>query len=443
LRLSEAEAAALAPALPVLSTWRRAFTAARPSPLPADLPARRRPGAGPADPEAGPPLAEQLAGLSAEQQVDKLTELIRAHIAAVLRYSSAEDVRPDQPFPELGLDSLTSVELRNRLATVTGTKLATAAAIEHPSPVELARHLQAVLAAGRGSGPARTDTIVQLFVQACRNGVATAARGMLEQAASLRPRFDRVEDAPEQPAPLRLAEGDRRPALVCFPPIVTPAGAHQFVRVAAPFRGDRDVWVLPHPGFARDELLPGSLAVLVRRQAELALRCAGGRPPVLLGYSSGGWVARAVAAQLRGLGQPPAGVVLLDAFDLRLDNADGVFDELMAANAAAVEESGVASEELTAMEWYLTLFEQAELPAAGVPTLLLRAAEQASLAALRGQPPAPPANVTTTLEVPGDHVSMLTDHAESTAAAVESWVTAELPGPAAPAAPGADRSAAP
>ncbi|MFL6129663.1 MAG: beta-ketoacyl synthase N-terminal-like domain-containing protein [Mycobacteriales bacterium] len=418
--------------------FHRAFTAARPSPLLAQLPALRRPGAGPAGADAGRSVADQLAGLPAEQQVDKLTELIRAHIAAVLRYPSADDVRPDQPFPELGLDSLTSVELRNRLATVTGSKLAAAAAIEHPSPVELARHLQTLLAARRDdSRPARTDTLVQLFSQACREGAASAARGMLEQAAGLRPRFDRAEDAPDRPAPLRLAEGDQRPALVCFTPFVTPAGAQQFVRFAAPFRGRREVRVLPHPGFARDEQLPGSLAVLLRRQAELVLRCAGGPPPVLVGYSSGGWVAQAVAAQLRSLGQPPAAVVLLDAFDLQLDNAHGVFDELMAANVARLEEVGVASEELTAMGWYLTLFEHTQLPAGGVPTLLLRAAEQPSLDATGGRAPVASAAVTATLEVPGDHVSMLTDHAESTAAAVESWVTAEL------AASGADRSATP
>jgi thioesterase domain-containing protein len=257
---------------------------------------------------------------------------------------------------------------------------------------------------------------------------------MLEQAAGLRPRFDRVEDAPEQPAALRLADGDRRPALVCFPPFVTPAGAHQFVRFAAPFRGGREVWVLPHPGFARDEQLPGSLDVLLRRQAELALRCAGGTPPVLVGYSSGGWVAQAVAARLRDLGRPPAGVVLLDAFDLRLGDAAAVFDELMAANAARIEQAGVASEELTAMGWYLTLFQRREPPpAGGGPTLLLRAAEQPPLEATGGRAPAPPEGVTATREVPGDHVSMLSDHAGSAAAAVASWLAAEL----------ADRSAGP
>jgi acyl transferase domain-containing protein len=400
---------------------------------PADRPAPPGPGAaaGPGEGNGGvvpdgPPVAEQLAGLTAGQQVARLTELIRAHIAAVLRYPSIDDVPPDQRFPELGLDSLTSVELRHRLVAATGGRLSAAAAVEHPSPVELARHLQAVLAGGTDTGPAPADSLVQLFHRTCRAGRATAARGMLEQAAGLRPRFERAEDAPERPAALRLAEGPR-PALVCFPPIVTPAGAEQLVRFAAPFRGDREVWALPHPGFARDEPLPATLAVLLRRQAELALRCAGDRPPVLVGYSSGGWVARAVAGPLTELGRRPAAVVLLDAFSLGADDAEGVFDELMAAQAARSGPAGVASEELTAMGWYLALFERAgpPEPAAAVPTLLVRAAEQPSLRATGGRPPAPPEGVTATVEVPGEHVSMLTDHAAATAAAVESWVAAE------------------
>ena len=379
----------------------------------------------PADVPAGPPVAEQLAGLTAAEQVARLTELIRAHIAAVLRYPSIEDVPADQRFPELGLDSLTSVELRNRLAAATGGRLSGAAAVEHPSPVELARHLQAVLAGGPAAGPPATDSLVQLFAEACRAGRASAARGMLEQAAGLRPRFDRAEDAPDRPAPLRLAEGPR-PALVCFPPFVIPAGAEQLVRLAAPFRGDRGFWALPHPGFGRDEALPGSLAVLRRRQAELALRCAGDRAPVLVGYSSGGWVAQAVAEELTGLGRPPAAVVLLDAFTLGADDATGVFDELMAAGAARSGLAGVTGAELTAMGWYLALFEPAgSPPRTGVPTLLVRAAEQPALRATGGRPPAPPGGVTATVEVPGDHVSMLTDHAAATAAAVESWLAAE------------------
>ncbi|HZB50293.1 MAG TPA: thioesterase domain-containing protein, partial [Mycobacteriales bacterium] len=187
---------------------------------------------------------------------------------------------------------------------------------------------------------------------------------------------------------------------ICFPPIVTPAGAEQLVRFAAPFRGERAVWALPHPGFGRDEPLPATLAVLLRRHAELALRCAADRPPVLVGYSSGGWVARAVAGQLAGLGRAPLAVVLLDAFSLGAADAAGVFDELMAAQAVRSGPAGALGEELTAMGWYLALVE-------------------------RTAAPEPPAGVTATVEVPGDHVSMLTDHAAATAAAVESWVAAE------------------
>ena len=83
----------------------------------------------------------------------------------------------------------------------------------------------------------------------------------------------------------------------------------------------------------------------------------------------------------------------------------------------------------------LTLFERREPPAAGVPTLLLRAAEQPLLAATGGRAPVPPPDVTEALDVPGDHVSMLGEHAGAVAAAVERWVGTELAAPAGQPAP--------
>ncbi|MEY9969587.1 acyl transferase domain-containing protein/short-subunit dehydrogenase/acyl carrier protein, partial [Streptacidiphilus sp. MAP12-16] len=107
------------------------------------LPARRATAAGSADPGAA--LKQRLAGLPAEDQERVLLELVCGQVAAVLGYSGASAVQPTHAFRELGFDSLTAIELRNRLNAVTGLRLPATLVFDYPSPVDLVGHLRTAI----------------------------------------------------------------------------------------------------------------------------------------------------------------------------------------------------------------------------------------------------------------------------------------------------------
>src|SRR5208283_2768129 len=94
--------------------------------------------------EAMSGLAARLQGLSPEQRHGLLVELVCTNAATVLGRSSA-DIGADLAFQDLGFDSLTAVELRNRLKNATGLTLSPALIFDYPTPAALAEHVEGQL----------------------------------------------------------------------------------------------------------------------------------------------------------------------------------------------------------------------------------------------------------------------------------------------------------
>ena len=90
-------------------------------------------------------LAHRLQGLPEPEQHTVVLNLVRSHIATVLGTVTAEAIDPDKAFQDLGFDSLTAVEMRNRLKAATGLALSPTLIFDYPTPSGLASYIRAEL----------------------------------------------------------------------------------------------------------------------------------------------------------------------------------------------------------------------------------------------------------------------------------------------------------
>ncbi len=392
-------------------------------------------------------FARRLAGLTGSEREARLVDLVRADAAAVLGHATTDEVAAHRSFLELGFDSLTGIGLRNRLADATGLRLRPTVVFDHPSPVDLARHLSAELvgaldgddlaaaddapppdaaAPGSSTPAANGEPATALFRQATTAGKIKVGLDLLRDAALLRPMFTGVGELSRIAEPVRVARGPGHPPVICFSSFVALGGVHQFLRFASFFRGERDVSVVALPGFDDGEPLPASVDALIDLLAQTVARHGGEGPAVLLGASSGGLLAVAVARALERRGLDPAAVVLLDTY-LAADQAIAQFQDVLVGGMFEREGAFVAMNDtrLTAMGWYCDLFTGWQPEPMSTPVLLVRASEPLV--------DVPPEDLTTdwrsswatahtVLDVPGNHFTIGEQHAEGTSRVVRDWL---------------------
>ncbi|MEU5304245.1 type I polyketide synthase [Streptomyces noursei] len=401
------------------------YTANRPRPLLTELLATEANEAETAPVTPGPdrPLADELAGLTPAEAEERVIALVRGHVAAVLGHSTPDAVGLEQPFRDLGFDSLTAVGVRNALQRAAGVSLPTTVVFDHPTVRSVATHLRSLL-----DVPARTpaeagDTLRTYYLQSARQGRLQPYLDLLAGLSDFREHFDHGSDTAVKLTDLASGPGPTR--LVCCAGTAPTSGPHEFVRLAGALRDRMPVSALSLPGYERDEPLPVSLGAVLDAQARTIQAAYGDEPIMLVGHSAGAMMAYALATELADRGTLPRGVVLVDVYPP--ERQDAVYAWLSELTSTMFDREYVQMDDtrLTATGAYDRFMRHWRPRDIGVPTLLVRATEP------MGQWPDDASWKSTwdfphvAVDVPGDHFSMIQEHAGEIAERLHDWIHCE------------------
>lgn len=149
-------------------------------------------------------LRQTLAGLDSQARIKQLQTVIATQVAAILGLDDAGQVLPDANFKDSGIDSLMALELRNRLATASGLRLAATLTYDQPTPAALAAYLDEQLFADGGAATADT---VQADEPQVRALLASLSLDRLRDAGLLAPLLQ-LAQAPSPGTPAEAASLD-------------------------------------------------------------------------------------------------------------------------------------------------------------------------------------------------------------------------------------------
>jgi pimaricinolide synthase PimS1 len=375
--------------------------------------------------DAGGSLARSLADAPRSEWGPIVAELVRGHVAGVLGYDSPEAIDPQQDFKDLGFDSLAAVELRNRLNQATGLKLPATLIFDHPTTAAIAELITARAEQIEPQDrtvqtPASIGTIGKLIQHASEREMLGEMTSWLVTAAGFLPVFESLEELSELPHMATVAQGRELPELVCIPSFANRLGPHQFLRIAGALQEKRTISVASLPGLEEEEELPASFELLAESIAAAVTQTVADRPFAVVGYSTGGDIAHGVVEALERSGRAPVGLVLLDTFLIDRDEPMRMFSAMMGQLMVEAPTSSAIDDRLIlAMGAYMRMLNEAEPQAVSAPSLLVNATENLG-AEMRDEIWR---EADSTTRVPGDHFTIIEEHADATAAAIDEWLS--------------------
>lgn len=397
-------------------------------------------------------LAERLAGRSEEEREAILLDLVRTHAAAALgREPGGGGDRTGLPGAGIRLADLGGTAQ----PAGPGHRSAAAghAALRPPDPWCAGGPAAAAAGVGRrrgrrgGAGSGRAEPSARHHrgdaAHRRRERTQPGVHGPALRGLALPARLRGSAGGRAGTGVAAPGRGPEQPVLVCLPSLLAISGPHQYARIAAAFRGRRNVLAMPLPGFLDGEPLPETPGAIIELGARAVLRATGGVPFVLLGHSTGGMLAQATAVRLEELGARLVGVVLVDTYSFS-DSADsegggeaaGLGDAAevlpVLTGAMLAREGGyvpIDDTRLTAMGGYLRIFAGWRPAGIAAPTLLVRAVDLLTAPGAPGtdEPQTAQARASwplphTAVDGPGNHFTVMEEHAAATADLIEDWL---------------------
>lgn len=398
-------------------------------------------------------FAARLAGRSADEQLAAAIEVVCEHAAAVLGRDGAAGLDAGQAFADSGFNSLSAVELRNRLTAVTAVTLPATAIFDHPTPTELAQYLITQIdghgsSAAAAANPAeRIDALTDLFLQACDAGRDADGWKMVALASNTRERMSSPVRNNVSKNVALLADGISDVVVICIPTLTVLSDQREHRDIANAMTGRHSVYSLTLPGFDSSDALPQNADMIVETVSNAIIDVVGGSCRfVLSGYSSGGVLAYALCSHLSVKHQRnPLGVALIDTY-LPSQIANPSMNEGFSPNdtgkglsreviRVARMLNRLTATRLTAAATYAAIFQAWEPGRSMAPVLNIVAKDRiATVENLREERinrwrTAAAEAAYSVAEVPGDHFGMMSTSSEAIATEIHDWISGLVRGP--------------